>query len=46
LDNSYLNVKNVQSWAHDDTAFTADIKGLVYSFTYLQSDGSATRSTP
>jgi MSHA pilin protein MshA len=47
LDATYLNVKNVEAWdIADANYFTGDIKGLVYTFTYLQSDGSAQRSSP
>ncbi len=46
LDQTYLNVKNVEYWTYGAQAFTGDIKGVVYFFTYLQSDGSATRSSP
>jgi prepilin-type N-terminal cleavage/methylation domain-containing protein len=47
LDTTYLNVKNVEAWdIANANYFTGDIKGLVYTFTYLQSDGSAQRSSP
>ena len=47
LDTTYLNVKNVDAWEiAAANQFTADIKGLVYTFTYLQSDGSSVRNSP
>ena len=46
LYDTYLNVKNVEYWTYNDTAFTADIKGLVYHFTYTRNDGNAIPSSP
>ena len=45
LNDTYLNVKNVQAWeVLNETSFTADIKGKGYTVTYLQSDGSSGRN--
>jgi MSHA pilin protein MshA len=46
LNDTYLNVKNVQVWTYggNATQFTADIKGKGYTITYFQSDGSSGRN--
>jgi len=45
LNDTYLNVKNVQAWDYvNATSFTADIKGKGYTVTYFQSDGSSGRN--
>jgi MSHA pilin protein MshA len=45
LDTTYLNVRNVDSWAISSAAaFTTTIKGLQYVITYSQADGSAGRT--
>ena len=46
INSEYLSVKNVEYWTYGGSMFTSDIKGLVYHFTYTQSDGSALRSSP
>jgi prepilin-type N-terminal cleavage/methylation domain-containing protein len=45
LNDTYLNVKNVQAWqVLSANSFTADIKGKGYTVSYLQSDGSSGRN--